>query len=94
MKYFISSLNLSNNPIVNQGFSPETITNVDWELVEQSYNIVSRVLKLDVQFTADNFTQQRRFTYTIPQEVEQMGVPEMYGLLLSEAELKDSVLVK
>ena len=88
--YTIATLNLSNNPRINQGFDPETITGVSWQLVEQSFNIQTRILKLDVQFTASNFTQQRQFTYQIPPEVETMGVPQMIGLLLSETELQNS----
>lgn len=89
-KYHKDSLNLDNNTRVNQAFDPPTITNVDWELVAQQFNIKTRVLELDVQFTANNFTQQRTFTYLIPENVQNMGVTDMYGLLLSETELKDS----
>ncbi len=92
--YKIDSLDLSSNPNVDQGFNPPVIKNVEWELSEQNYNLKSRVLKLDVQFTADNFTQQRTFTYDIPQSVTNMSVADMYGLLLSEDELKDSVLIE
>jgi hypothetical protein len=91
--YKINTLNLSNNPKVNQGFDPETITNVTWELASQSFSLITRVLNLEVHFTANNFTQSRTFTYDIPETVTTMGVPQMYGLLLSETELKDSVQV-
>ena len=86
----IASLNLDNCTSVNQGFDPPEITNVYWNLVNQSFDLISRVLTLDVQFTANNFTQQRTFTYTIDEEVEQMGKPEMMALLLNEDSLKNS----
>ncbi len=87
----IDKLNLDNCANVNQGFAPSEINNVYWNLVNQSFDLISRKLALDVQFTANNFTQQRTFTYTIGQEVEQMGKPEMMALLLNEDCLKDSI---
>jgi len=90
MRYKLDSLNLDNNTKVNQGFDPSTITNIEWELVAQSYNIRKRVLNLEVEFTASNFTQQRTFTYNIPESVTEMGVPQMIELLLNEDELKNS----
>lgn len=92
--YNLDTLNLENNPRVNNGFKntlgKSEIKGVTWNLHAQHWNPYTRTITLDVHIVSEAVDLVRTFTYTVGTEVATMGEAEMEQLLLQENELKPS----
>ena len=65
--YKIDTLNLKDNLKVNQGFldilGKESLTNVEFSVTGINIDVLNKSLTISVQFTANNFIQQRDFKF-------------------------------
>ena len=65
--YKIDTLNLSNNPKVNQGFKDslgvEDLTDVNIEVNSVIVDNAAKTLTVVIDFTSNNFKQQREMTF-------------------------------
>ena len=98
----IETLNLDNNSSFSQGFAPSIMKDAEWEIVLDGIVITELNVQIPIKFTSKpygkTFDQIRVLTHTHKGDVN-LGIEKMddfvsylYGIALSQPELKDSTL--